>query len=390
MLNVMQNGFSAVTFSAVEFNVTAYQGMVIYQATEQNGGIAIQYPAFNAGIWTPTLVHAPSGVTGALWSVLQLSIDQPIPYGVPISHDGTGWQGVLASSQLFTHISAGSDGTVFGVVMTGTNAYALAQLQADGSTWTNLAGLPVPPAHLSAGDANHVWLLGTDNKVYRYAAGGFTQVASIDMATHIAANPDGTVWHAKGDPYAYRFISEGTAAATQLEIANGNAISKVASAGFATAYVLADNTTLQAQADVQAAAAYATTALYAYDSIYVWKTVADLYSDVGQPICLLWPGPRRQQCLSRGARSQLCRRKFLSCCARRPNGVGGVAEPFRHSEFDGVCLRRDCLRRNLQLHLLRFRQCHLCRGRCNGAAGLAVHGGGDGRLHRFPISATAP
>ena len=120
MLNVMQNGFSAVTFSAVEFNVTAYQGMVIYQATEQNGGIAIQYPAFNGGIWTPNLVHAPSGVTGALWGVLQLSIDQPIPYGVPISHDGTGWQGVLASSQLFTHIAAGSDGAVFGVVMTGT------------------------------------------------------------------------------------------------------------------------------------------------------------------------------------------------------------------------------------------------------------------------------
>lgn len=266
MLNVMQNGFSAVTFSAAEFNVTAYQGMVIYQATEQNGGIAIQYPAFNEGIWTPNLIHAPSGVTGALWSVLQLSFDQPIPYGVPISHDGTGWQGVLASSQLFTHVSAGSDGAIFGVVMTGTNAYALAQLQAGGSTWNNLANLPVPPAHLSAGDANHVWLLGTDNKVYRFGNGGFTQVASIEMATHIAANPDGTVWHAKGDPYAYRFISEGTAAASQLEIANGNAINKVASAGFATAYVLADNTTLQA------ASTAATSALYRYDSIYVWKT----------------------------------------------------------------------------------------------------------------------
>ncbi len=79
MLNVMQNGFSAVTFSAVQFNVTAYQGMVVYQATEQNGGIAIQYPAFNGGIWTPNLVHAPSGVTGALWGVLQLSTGQPIP-----------------------------------------------------------------------------------------------------------------------------------------------------------------------------------------------------------------------------------------------------------------------------------------------------------------------
>ena len=63
----------------------------------------------------------------------------------------------------------------------------------------SLSNLPVPPAHLSVGDANHIWLLGTDNKVYRYAGGGFTQVASIDMATHIAANPDGTVWHAKGD-----------------------------------------------------------------------------------------------------------------------------------------------------------------------------------------------
>ncbi len=257
MLNVMQNGFSAVTFSAVEFNVTAYQGMVIYQATEQNGGIAIQYPAFQRRNLdaqprprSQRCDRARSGVS------CSSAADQPIPYGVPISHDGTGWQGALASSQLFTHISAGSDGTVFGVVMTGTNAYALAQLQADGSTWSSLAGLPVPPAHLSAGDANHVWLLGTDNKVYRYTAGGFTQVASIDMATHIAANPDGTVWHAKGDPYAYRFISEGTAAATQLAIANGNAISKVASAGFATAFVLADNTTLQAQADVQAAAAY--------------------------------------------------------------------------------------------------------------------------------------
>ena len=269
MLNVMQNGFSAVTFSAVQFNVTAYQGMVVYQATEQNGGIAIQYAAFNQGIWTPKLVHAPSGVTGALWGVLQLSSNQPIPYGVPISHDGTGWQGVLSPSQLFTHISAGSDGTVFGVIMTGTNTYVLAQLQGDGSTWGNLAGLPVPPAHLSAGDANHVWLLGTDNKVYRYTAGSFAQASSIDMATHIAANPDGTVWHAKGDAYAYRFISEGTAAATQLEIANGNTISKVASAGFATAFVLADNTTLQAAAKD---ATTATTALYAYDSIYVWKT----------------------------------------------------------------------------------------------------------------------
>ena len=272
MLNVMQNGFSAVTFSAAEFNVTAYQGMVIYQATERNGGIAIQYPAFNEGIWTPNLVHAPSGVAGALWGVLQLSFDQPIQYGVPIRHDGTGWQGSVINTPLFTHISAGSDGAVFGVVMTGTNAYALAQLQADGSTWTNLAALPVPPAHLSAGDANHVWLLGADSKVYRYTANGFTQVTAIDMATHIAANPDGTVWHAKGDPYAYRFISESTAAAAQLEVANGNTISKVASAGFATAYVLADNTTRQVQADVQPTAAYATTALYAYDSIYAWKT----------------------------------------------------------------------------------------------------------------------
>lgn len=273
MLNVMQNGFSAVTFSAVEFNVTAYQGMVVYQATEQNGGIAIQYPSFNDGIWSPTLTHAPSGVVGAMWGVLQMNVTPaPANYGVPVYHDGTGWQGSVINTSLFTHISAGSDGTVFGVILTNTNDYALAQLQADGSTWTQIVNLPVPPAHLSVGNANHVWLLGTDNKVYRYAGSAFTQVTTIDMATHIAANPDGTVWHAKGDPYAYRFISESTAAATQLEIANGNAVNKVASIGFATAYVLADNTTLQAQTDVQPAAAYATTALYAYDSIYVWKT----------------------------------------------------------------------------------------------------------------------
>lgn len=271
ILTVMQNGFSAENFSAATLNLAAYQGPITYQLA-QNVGMSANYAAFNDALWTPTLVHAPSGVVGALWGVLQLSVGQPIAYGVPVHHDGAGWQGVLAPSQLFTHIAAASDGTVFGIILTGANAYTLVQLQADGSTWDNLANLPVPPAHLSAGDAEHVWLLGTDNAVYRYSDGGFTQVTSIDMATHIAANPDGTVWHAKGDAYAYRFISEGTAAATQLALANGNVISKVASASFATAFVLADNTTLQAQSNAQPAAVGATTLVYRYDSLYVWKT----------------------------------------------------------------------------------------------------------------------
>jgi hypothetical protein len=265
---LMAAGFSALTFASQNDNFPKYlfQGGVQWETTnDASGDATASYAAVaQAAGWTPVLSQAPSGSADGLWSISN---------NRAVVNTGSGWQLGPYDASLgdYTAVSTGADGSVF-CVTSGGKSWGLRQLQ-NGSWGGALAVTSNPLAQLEVGDAEHIWFRDVYNNVLRYQNG--TISGAKFAATHIAANPDGTLWHTTGDTNAHRFISEGSAPSTSVSVGAAGTVISVASTGFATAFALAQDPA-SPTADGSPA-----TQLYAYDSTYVWKTPTSYEPEFG-------------------------------------------------------------------------------------------------------------
>ncbi|UBF29769.1 hemopexin repeat-containing protein (plasmid) [Kovacikia minuta CCNUW1] len=203
--------------------------------------------------WLPKLLHAPSGRVGALWSV---TANNGIVY-----HDGTIWNNASLPNQAKAMtVSVGADNSVHAATTD-----ALHRL--DNGNWTQVAPASFNVSQVAVGDSSRVWLRDDANNVYRYNStnNSFDAIELVGEATHITANPDGTVWHCNSnDANTYRFISEGAAGSKLMTVAdNVTSVQRVTSTSFGTSYCLAQHQDNSQQ-------------LYRYDSPYVFKT-SDTY-----------------------------------------------------------------------------------------------------------------
>jgi hypothetical protein len=239
----------------------AFRGnaMVIY-APDTPAPSSPQYiPAFFSKgwptTWHPMLIQAPSGHVGDLWAVDSANNI--------LQHDGTNWN--IRPGKV-TGVSVGQDGTVYHISEIPKDIWRW-----DGTTWVHAASSTFSMTQISVGDADHVWVRDTNNQVYRYSNGAFTPVSLGSTPIHMTANSDGTLWHCDGvAPHAYRHISEGTAASSQVAVGNSiSSVQKVASTGFGLAFCLATGATVT-KTGVQVAAD--TPQAYQYDSPFVFKT----------------------------------------------------------------------------------------------------------------------
>ncbi len=205
-------------------------------------------------VWNPVLLQAPAGPAGATWAVDRVTSELLV-------HDGQAWSEVPlpAGATGVPSVDAGADGSVFAA--SGT---ALYQLDTGGAApaWRSLAATPGTVAQVAVGDAGHVWVRAQGGTVYRYSGGsGGTFVSALNgqTAAHVSANADGTLWHCSpGQTGVYRLISEGTQPSEALAVAGGATVQRVASTGFGTARVLAQQG--------------GTPQVFAYQSPYVFKT----------------------------------------------------------------------------------------------------------------------
>ena len=236
-----------------------FKGGAVYIEKDSGPGSGLSYlgSAFTnwPTTWHPVLQHAPNGRDGNLWSVL------PAAHGNWImQHDGDSWRQVPNQAD---HVGVGQD-----------NAVMIASAQRlwkftgalDGSGFT-----PVSPqsniVQVSLGSANTVWARDAGNNVYRFDAGSgsLSQNANIGTATHIAANIDGTLWHAKpNDANMHRFLTEANTTQAGIPVKSGivTRVQKVAATSFGTAHCLTQNND-------------GSTQLYRYDSPYVFKTATE-------------------------------------------------------------------------------------------------------------------
>jgi outer membrane protein assembly factor BamB len=258
VLYLKQNRTDIKSFTGLEL----YQGLVVWGVGHR--GATTAYADFYEG-WSPTLAEAPSGRAADLWSTAK--------DGTPRHHDGSDWSGGPShDGGALRSISVGADGAVFAV----GGDDALLRLSPDGTAWTRLAAVPADAAQVAAGDAGRVWVRRQQGDVLQYGAAGgsLTPVPLGAPATHIAGNHDGTLWHCReGGAAVHRFISEGEAIDTEqrsqaLSVARDvTSVTRVASLGFGTAYVLAAGRSTTGLGE-------GTAQLYAYDSPYVFKTSA--------------------------------------------------------------------------------------------------------------------
>ena len=249
------SGFDAAFTQSLN-NTTVYtffKGSATLEFRPSDSGMAGQtylgarYPNWPA-TWHPVLNHAPSGRMGRLWCATTS--------GGVLSHDGGAWSEKLPASHVVS-VSSGQDGATYAAT-----ASSLQRLDTGGPA-IPATGLTV--GQISVGDANHVWVRGTDNAVHRYdASNGLTSVnlgADVPNPTHIAANNDGTLWHCNSShANLFRLISESTDPSDTITVKGGvvTSVQKVASTGFGAAHCLV---TQNGQAQ-----------LYRYDSPYVFKT----------------------------------------------------------------------------------------------------------------------
>ncbi|HEX2513690.1 MAG TPA: PQQ-binding-like beta-propeller repeat protein, partial [Chloroflexota bacterium] len=251
------------TVGAASTPLRAFRGPAVFPfagARADAAGEETYLPAAYQGwprLWNPRLQQAPAGAMGTLWATAESE-------GFVITHDGTAWADVPlpAGATGLPSVDAGADGTVF--AGSGT---ALYQLDSGGAApaWRPLASTPGTVAQVAVGDAGHVWVRSHDSSVHRYGGGSGGTFSAVDLGggavAHLAANADGTLWHCDGaGADAFRLISEGSRPSDALGVAGGAAVQKVASTGFGTGLVLAQ----------QGGAPQ----LYAYTSPYLFKTGA--------------------------------------------------------------------------------------------------------------------
>lgn len=209
--------------------------------------LPVAYPEWPE-TWHPRLQHAPSGRMANLWVATVA--------GRIVRHDGEAWQTMPGAG---VSAAVGQDGTVMVASQGG-----LFRWNGSGYDGVGNAG---PLAQVSLGDAGHVWVRNAANQVLRFdATTGFTAVnlgAGVPNPTHMAANADGTLWHAAaGNPNAFRLISESNNPSSPIQLKGGGivtSVNKVASTGYGAAHVLATHQDGSTQA-------------YRYDSPYVFKT----------------------------------------------------------------------------------------------------------------------
>ena len=202
--------------------------------------------------WNPILNHAPSGRVGDLWV--------SATNGRVMRHDGEHW---LETPGVGSSTSVGQDGSVY-VIGTDQGLFR----------WNGTAFQPqgslAPLTQVAVGDDAHVWVRDGNNAVRRYTGNNnFSSPvnlgAGVSNPTHIAANADGTLWHCNSAVAdAQRFISEASAPSAAIPVRQGvvTGVQKVASTGFGAAYCLV---TQSGQPQ-----------LYRYDSPYLFKTNGDL------------------------------------------------------------------------------------------------------------------
>ncbi|MBV9359382.1 MAG: PQQ-binding-like beta-propeller repeat protein, partial [Chloroflexi bacterium] len=196
--------------------------------------------------WHPVLRHAPSGRVDGLWAA---TTD-----GTVVHHDGSGWSVTTGRA---ISVAAGADGSVFGV---GTGDAQHQLLQLDGSSWKVVAQASGPLDQVAVGDAGRVWVRDNGNAVHRldHADPKQPRLAVeplLAQATHIDANPDGTVWGCTSSGSAVRFIAE---APVKPETVAAGGATRVASTSFGTAHFLVQQN--------------GATQVQQYDSAYVFKT----------------------------------------------------------------------------------------------------------------------
>ncbi|WP_077490701.1 tectonin domain-containing protein [Sinomonas mesophila] len=111
----------------------------------------------------------------------------------PWSRGQVGWRLWIPVAGALKHVSAGADGTVWGV-NAADRIYR----------WTGSAWQQVPGAlsQISVGDAAHVWGVNSAGKIYRWNGSSWTQVSGA--LRHVSAASDGTVWGVNSADRIYR------------------------------------------------------------------------------------------------------------------------------------------------------------------------------------------
>lgn len=294
MLAAMQQGFTSILWDeSANYQLKVFNGPVIHQTAQRNGPVYSVYAAGYYPGWVPQLGHAPSGQTNSLWGIGTYSPNFDL-----FQYDGTNWNiGATTGLNAVASVAVGLDGNVFALSDTGLGSTNLKQFDPTTQTWAIVASTTSAPIQLSVGDTNHIWARDAHNTVYRRNGSNFNAVSLGHPATDIAAGSDGTLWYTADTPNIYRFLSESTMPSTVISGDTNNAIvTKVASTGFGTAYML---TREQAQ-------------VFSYPSPYVFKTSTAYYG--GNDMTTL------RQTLSTGGHSL-----FVSSVSIRQTTTGSVA-----------------------------------------------------------------
>lgn len=243
-----------------------YKGTQVIKGSSSPQYVAAAHQTWPA-TWNPQLQHAPSGRVGNLWACLQST---GAPQNMPIlQHDGDQWN---VKPGLAYSASVGQDGEVFVASTAGLFRW--------NPSINNFEGYASPAAkQVAVGDAEHVWVLDSNNNVLQYTAPNTSTVANLGVGipapTHMAANADGTLWHCNsGNANAYRFLSDANAPQAGIPIKQGivSAVQKVAATGFGAAYCLA-----QQNGQTQA---------YRYDSPYIFKTPSTYSATTRGPLAV--------------------------------------------------------------------------------------------------------